>query len=83
LSHPLLSDFHVTPKFSLNAKIYEPAQGGSQIGIFVTLGMSYEIEASLLDLQKAGIDLAGTPLLLSTMSSIERAPKALSMRGPA
>lgn len=59
LTHPLLSGFEVTPKFSLNAKIYETAEGGSQIGLFVTIGMHYDIQASLQELQKAGVDLAG------------------------
>lgn len=59
LSHPLLSGFEVIPKYSLNAKIYETAEGGSQIGVFVTIGMHYDIQASLTDLQKAGVDLTG------------------------
>jgi hypothetical protein len=48
VSHPLLGQFKVTPKFVLNSKIYEPIDGASKIGIFLTLGMRYEIDAPLI-----------------------------------
>jgi hypothetical protein len=59
IEHPLLSGFSVTPKFALNAKIYELIDGSSRIGLFVTLSMSTRIEASLIALQEAGVDLSG------------------------
>jgi hypothetical protein len=68
VSHPLLDQFKVTPKFVLNSKIYEPIDGASKIGIFVTLGMRYEIDAPLIDLHQAGVDLTG-------MYVVRRAPQ--------
>jgi len=47
VSHPLLPEFLVTPSYTLSPKIYEPVDGTSKIGIFVTIGMRYEIKASL------------------------------------
>jgi hypothetical protein len=68
VSHPLLDQFKVTPKFVLNSKIYEPTDGSSKIGVFVTLGMRYEIDAPLIDLHQAGVDLNG-------MYVVRRAPQ--------
>lgn len=59
ISHPLLQHFRVTPKFSLNSKTYEPSDGMPAVGVFVTLGMRYEIDASLAQLHSAGVDLTG------------------------
>lgn len=59
VSHPLLSGFLILPKFTLSAKVIELRDGDSRIGLFVTLGMRYEIEADLIALHKAGVDLAG------------------------
>ncbi|WP_192357303.1 argonaute/piwi family protein [Mesorhizobium mediterraneum] len=57
--HKLLPSFKVTPRFTLNPKIYEPSDGETKVGIFVTIGMRYDIEAMLTELQDAGIDLRG------------------------
>jgi hypothetical protein len=59
VDHLLLTGFTVTPRFVLNAKIYEPSDGAPRLGMFVTVGMHQEIEAPLADLQAAGVDLTG------------------------
>lgn len=59
IEHNLLAAFSVTPRFSLNSKIYEPSDGETKIGIFVTVGMQFDISASLSDLQAAGVDITG------------------------
>lgn len=59
LSHRLLKGFKVIPRFALSPKIYEPVDGATKVGVFVTIGMRYDIEVSLSDLLKAGIDLRG------------------------
>lgn len=59
LSHELLQGFKVTPRFALSAKIYEPEDDAIGVGVFVTIGMRYDIEASLSDLTRAGLDLRG------------------------
>ena len=32
LTHPLLADYQILPKFSLHAKVIEPAEGGTRGG---------------------------------------------------
>lgn len=59
VQHPLLAHFRIVPKFTLNAKVFEPHGGASRIGLFVTLGMRYDIDADLKALSGAGIDLSG------------------------
>lgn len=59
VNHPLLPSFLILPKFTLSAKVVELRDGDSRIGLFVTLGMRYEIEADLIALHKAGVDLSG------------------------
>ncbi|WP_439601872.1 argonaute/piwi family protein [Devosia sp.] len=59
ISHQLLPGFRVTPKFALSPKIYEPIDGQTKIGIFVTITMRYDIEADISELQAAGIDMHG------------------------
>jgi len=59
VSHPLLADFKVTPRFVLNAKIYEDSDGVPSLGIFVTVGMQHDIQAPLGDLQANGLDVTG------------------------
>ncbi|MGH6895846.1 MAG: argonaute/piwi family protein [Geminicoccaceae bacterium] len=59
ICHPLLSGFHIRPKFTLNAKVVEPYDGAVNLGLFVTLGMRYEVDADLVALQQAGVDLSG------------------------
>lgn len=57
--HPLLTHFRILPKFTLNAKVIELHGGASRVGLFVTLGMRYEIDADLTALSEAGVDLSG------------------------
>src|SRR6266478_2114777 len=59
VSHPLLDGFKVTPRFALNAKIYEAADGAPHVGVFVTVGMHQDIETPLSDLEAGGLDLTG------------------------
>ncbi len=59
VQHPLLAHFRIVPKFTLSAKVIEPQGGVSRIGLFVTVGMRYEIDADLKDLSGAGVDLSG------------------------
>ena len=59
INHPLLKHFRVTPKFVLNSKTYEPVDGVSAVGLFVTVGMCYDIDAPLSELKAAGVDLCG------------------------
>ncbi|TGQ80241.1 hypothetical protein EN850_13235 [Mesorhizobium sp. M8A.F.Ca.ET.207.01.1.1] len=59
ITHRLLPGFRVTPKFALSPKIYEPIDGQTRIGIFVTIAMRYDIEADISELDAAGIDLTG------------------------
>lgn len=59
MHHPLLACFRILPKFTLHAKVIEPHGGVSRIGLFVTLGMRYEIDADLMALSEAGVDLSG------------------------
>jgi hypothetical protein len=57
--HELLSGFRITPKFALSPKVYEPTDGATRIGIFVTIGMRYDIDADLSALNEAGVDVHG------------------------
>lgn len=57
--HPLLVEFRIRPRFTLNAKILEPLDGATHLGFFVTLAMRYEITADLPALEQAGVDLSG------------------------
>lgn len=59
VSHKLLSGFRVTPRFSISPKIYEPTDGQTKIGLFVNIGMHYDINVDLLELNKSGVGLAG------------------------
>lgn len=59
LTHKLLPGFKVIPRFALSPKVYEPVDGVTGVGVFVTIGMRYDIEASLPDLLQAGIDVRG------------------------
>lgn len=59
VQHTLLAGFGIRPRFTLNTKVVEPRDGESQLGIFLTLAMRYEISAELSALQKAGVDLRG------------------------
>ena len=58
VSHKLLEAFKVTPRFILNAKVYEPTGETAELGLFVSVGMHYDIDVPLPDLQAANIDLS-------------------------
>ncbi|NJO32011.1 MAG: hypothetical protein HC869_01615 [Rhodospirillales bacterium] len=72
VQHPLLSGFRILPKFTLNAKVIEPRDGVSCVGLFVTLGMRYEIAAELSALQHAGVDLCGLYVVRREVKAEER-----------
>jgi len=59
VSHALLGGFRVTPRFVLNAKVYESSDGVAGLGVFVNVGMHYDIDVPLSGFQAANIDLAG------------------------
>jgi hypothetical protein len=59
VTHPLLDGFKVTPRFILNAKVYESSSGNAEVGVFVSVGMQYDIDVPLAELQRSNIDLAG------------------------
>jgi hypothetical protein len=59
INDQLLDGFRVLPRFTLSAKVVETAEGRSQVGVFVTLGMRYESAADLSALSQQGIDLKG------------------------
>jgi len=59
ISHPLLSDFRIWPKYSLDARVMEVRTEAPFVGITVDLSTRWEIAADLEALQNAGIDLAG------------------------
>ena len=68
VAHLLLDGFRVTPRFILNAKVYEPTSGSAEVGMFVNVGMQYDIDVRLPDLQAANVDLTG-------MYVVRRAPE--------
>ncbi len=51
--------FKAYPRFTLEAKVLELRDGDGGIGLFVTLGSRWRIEAPLHDLLSKGIDLQG------------------------
>jgi hypothetical protein len=55
----LLNGFRIFPKFKLHAKVVEARDGDLKLGLFIEVGMRYEANASLEDLQGAGVDLSG------------------------
>jgi Piwi domain len=68
IAHPLLGQFRVIPRFALHTKIYEISPDIPRIGVFVTIGTRYEIDAPLEMLRDAALDLTG-------MYVVRRAPK--------
>ena len=68
ITHPLLDQFRVIPRFALHTKIYEISPDIPRIGVFVTIGTRYEIDAPLEKLRDAALDLTG-------MYVVRRAPK--------
>ncbi len=59
VSHPLVSQFSVIPRFVLSPKTFEPVDGQSKLGVFINVEMQFDIAAPLDDLQSANIDLIG------------------------
>jgi Piwi domain len=72
VAHILLSGFKVTPRFILNAKIYEPIDGASALGVFVNARMHYDIDVPLGDLKAANVDLAGMYVVRRTPEKGQR-----------
>ena len=59
VSHPLLSEFRIWPKYSLDARVLEVRAGAAFVGVTVDLATRWEITADLEALQSAGIDVTG------------------------
>jgi hypothetical protein len=59
IDHPLLGDFRILPKYSLDARVLEVRDGSPFVGITVDLATRWEIVSGLEELQDAGVDLAG------------------------
>jgi hypothetical protein len=72
VSHPLLSGFKVTPRFVLNAKVFEETSDAVGIGLFVTVEMHHDIDIQLTDLQAANIDLSGMYVVRRTLQKGQR-----------
>jgi hypothetical protein len=56
---PLLSKFKIRPKYELDARLVEFRNGQTAIGLIMSVDMRWEINASLHELQLAGINLVG------------------------
>jgi len=59
VGHPLLDGFTIHPKLTLQAKVLEPRDGDVRLGLFVEVGMRYQVDADMEALNRAGIDLPG------------------------
>jgi len=59
VSHPLLGEFRIWPKYSLDARVMEVKSGAPFVGLTIDLATRWEIAADLEALQQAGIDLTG------------------------
>lgn len=59
VEHPLLHEFRIWPKYSLDARVVEVIAGSPFVGVTVDLATRWEITADLEELQRAGIDLTG------------------------
>jgi hypothetical protein len=59
LDHPLLGEFRVWPKYSLDGRVIEVRDGSPFVGITVDLATRWEVTAGLQELARAGVDLAG------------------------
>jgi hypothetical protein len=59
VQHPLLSDFRIWPKYTLDARILEVRTDFPFIGITVDLATRWEIVSDLESLQESGVDLKG------------------------
>lgn len=59
VSHPLLDDFRIWPRYSLDARIIEVHDDEPFVGITVELATRWEIVADLDALERADVDLTG------------------------
>jgi hypothetical protein len=59
IDHPLLGDFRIWPKYSLDARVIEIRADEPFVGITVDLASRWEITSELESLQEAGVDLTG------------------------
>jgi len=57
--HELVKAFKIRPKYELDARVVEIKDDDVCIGLFLTVGTRWEVEASLEELQRAGVDLRG------------------------
>lgn len=63
LDHPLLGQFRVWPKYSLDGRVVEVRDDSPFVGITVDLATRWEITAGLQELTRSGVDLAGLYVL--------------------
>ncbi|MCP3385990.1 Piwi domain-containing protein [Bradyrhizobium sp. CCGUVB4N] len=66
ITHPLINEFTVTPRFEVTAKTFEPVDRQSKVGVFVTVEMQFDIAASLSALRDADVDLGGLHVVRRT-----------------
>jgi hypothetical protein len=59
VAHPLLGEFRIWPKYSLDARVVEVRPSAAFVGLIVDLATRWEITADLEALQAAGVDLTG------------------------
>ena len=59
IDHPLLADFRIWPKYSLDARVLEVRPCAPFVGITIDLATRWEVVSELEALQGAGVDLAG------------------------
>lgn len=59
IEHPLLDEFRIWPKYSMDARVMEVRAGEPFVGLTVDLATRWEITADLDALQHAGVDLTG------------------------
>jgi hypothetical protein len=69
---PLVSLFKIRPRFELDPRLVELRNGQTFIGLFMNVGMHWNVIAPLNDLQHAGIDLAGLHVVRRNPTPEER-----------
>jgi len=68
----LLREFSIRPTFTLEAKIIEPRQSETSVGLFLTISTKWTIKADLAALRAAGVDLTGLYVVLRNPNPDER-----------
>ncbi|TAK32774.1 MAG: stem cell self-renewal protein Piwi domain-containing protein [Myxococcaceae bacterium] len=69
---PILDRFKIRRRFQLNTKLIEPREGATSIGLFMSLGTRWDIEAPLDSLARAGIELQGLAVVRRSPEPDER-----------